>query len=49
VLQNAEVKERFASLSVDPGAARSREFADYVRREIAKYETLVKRLNIKAE
>ncbi len=48
-LQNAELKERFASLSVDPGGGTSREFADYVRQEIAKYDKLVKRLNIKAE
>jgi tripartite-type tricarboxylate transporter receptor subunit TctC len=48
-LQNAEVKERFASLSVDPGGGTSREFADYVRQEIAKYDALVKRLNIKSE
>jgi tripartite-type tricarboxylate transporter receptor subunit TctC len=48
-LRNAEVKERFAAVSVDPGGGSSREFADYVRREIAKYDTLVKRLNIKAE
>jgi tripartite-type tricarboxylate transporter receptor subunit TctC len=49
VLQNAEVKERFAGLSVDPGGGSSREFADYVRQEIAKYDALVKRLNIKTE
>jgi tripartite-type tricarboxylate transporter receptor subunit TctC len=49
LLQTAEVKERFATLSVDPGGGTSREFADYVRQEIAKYDALVKRLNIKAE
>jgi tripartite-type tricarboxylate transporter receptor subunit TctC len=49
VLQNAEVKERFAALSVDPGGGTSREFASYVADEIAKYDALVKRLNIKAE
>jgi tripartite-type tricarboxylate transporter receptor subunit TctC len=49
VLQNAEVKERFSALSVDPGGGTSREFAEYVRQEIAKYDTLVKRLNIKSE
>jgi tripartite-type tricarboxylate transporter receptor subunit TctC len=49
VLQNAEVKERFATLSVDPGGGTSREFANYVRAEIAKYDALVKRLNIKTE
>jgi tripartite-type tricarboxylate transporter receptor subunit TctC len=48
-LQNADVKERFAALSVDPGGGSSRDFADYVRQEIAKYDTLVKRLNIKTE
>jgi tripartite-type tricarboxylate transporter receptor subunit TctC len=48
-LQNAELKERFANLSVDPGGGTPREFADYVRQEIAKYDRLVNRLNIKAE
>jgi tripartite-type tricarboxylate transporter receptor subunit TctC len=48
-LQNAEVKERFAALSVDPGGGSSREFAAYVAEEIAKYDALVKRLGIKAE
>ncbi|MGZ5113085.1 MAG: Bug family tripartite tricarboxylate transporter substrate binding protein [Usitatibacter sp.] len=48
-LQNAEVKERFAALSVDPGGGSSREFADYVRQEIAKYDRIVKQLNIKSE
>ena len=48
-LQNAEVKERFAALSVDPGGGTSREFANYVRDEIAKYDALVKRLNIRTE
>jgi len=48
-LQNADVKERFAALSVDPGGGSSREFATYVAEEIAKYDALVKRLGIKAE
>ena len=48
-LQNAEVKERFAALSVDPGGGTSREFANYVRDEIVKYDALVKRLNIRTE
>jgi tripartite-type tricarboxylate transporter receptor subunit TctC len=48
-LHNAELKERFANLSVDPGGATPREFADYALREIAKYDKLVKQLNIKAE
>jgi len=48
-LQNAELKERFANLSVDPGGGTPREFADYVRLEIAKYGRLVKQLMITAE
>jgi tripartite-type tricarboxylate transporter receptor subunit TctC len=48
-LQNAEVRERFSSLSVEPGGGSSREFADYVRRENDKYRALVKRLGIKGE
>jgi tripartite-type tricarboxylate transporter receptor subunit TctC len=48
-LQNAELKERFAALSVDSGGGSSRDFADYVRQEIAKYDRIVKQLNIKAE
>jgi tripartite-type tricarboxylate transporter receptor subunit TctC len=49
ILRIPEVRERFASLSVEPGGGSSAEFADYVRAEIAKYDKLVKQLNIKAE
>ena len=49
VLQQADVKERFANLSVEPGGGTSREFADYLRQEITKYDKLVKQLNIKIE
>ena len=48
-LQNADLKERFTGLSVDPGGGSSREFADYVRQEIIKYDRIVKQLNIKPE
>jgi tripartite-type tricarboxylate transporter receptor subunit TctC len=48
-LRNADLKARFASLSVDPGDGTTREFADYVRQEIAKYAKLAKRLNIKLD
>jgi tripartite-type tricarboxylate transporter receptor subunit TctC len=48
-LQNPELKERFANLSVDPGGGTPQQFAQYVREEIAKYDKLVKKLNIKAE
>jgi tripartite-type tricarboxylate transporter receptor subunit TctC len=43
------VKEGFAALSVDAGGGTSREFADYVRQEILKYDALVKRLNIQEQ
>src|SRR5258708_34739559 len=48
-LQNAELKERFAGLSVDPGGGGSRDFADYVRQEIANSDRIVKHLNINPE
>jgi len=43
------VRERFASLSVDPGGGSSEKFAAYVRREVEKYARLVKQLDIKAD
>jgi tripartite-type tricarboxylate transporter receptor subunit TctC len=48
-LRNPEVRDRFAGLSVEPGGGSRAEFGDYVRREIAKYDKLVKQLGIKAE
>jgi tripartite-type tricarboxylate transporter receptor subunit TctC len=48
-LQQADLRERFANLSVEPGGGTPREFADYLRSEIAKYDKLVKQLDIKAE
>jgi tripartite-type tricarboxylate transporter receptor subunit TctC len=48
-LRAPEVRERFASLSVEPGGGSRAEFADYVRAEIAKYDRIVKQLAIKAE
>jgi tripartite-type tricarboxylate transporter receptor subunit TctC len=48
-LKAPDVRERFASLSVEPGSGSRAEFADYVRAEIAKYERIVKQLGIKGE
>ena len=48
-LQNAELRARFADLSVEPGGGTPQEFAAYIAREIAKYDRLVKALGIKAE
>ena len=48
-LRAPEVRERFASLSVEPGDGSRAAFADYVRAEIAKYDRIVKQLAIKAE
>jgi tripartite-type tricarboxylate transporter receptor subunit TctC len=48
-LKTPDVRERFASLSVEPGGGSRAEFADYVRAEIAKYDRIVKQLGIKAE
>jgi tripartite-type tricarboxylate transporter receptor subunit TctC len=48
-LQNAELRARFADLSVDPGGGTPQEFAAYIAREIEKYSRLVKSLNIRPE
>jgi tripartite-type tricarboxylate transporter receptor subunit TctC len=48
-LRDPELRARFAELSVDPGGGTASEFAAYVGREMARYEQLVKALNIKAE
>ncbi|HZR70602.1 MAG TPA: tripartite tricarboxylate transporter substrate binding protein [Burkholderiales bacterium] len=44
-----DVRERFASLSVEPGGGTSAEFAEYVKGEVGKYGRIVKQLEIKAE
>ena len=48
-LRAAEVRERLAGLSIEPGGGSRAEFAAYVRAEIAKYERIVKQLAIKAD
>lgn len=45
----ADVMERFANLSVEPGGGTPGEFTDYVRAEVVKYRALVDRLGIKLE
>jgi tripartite-type tricarboxylate transporter receptor subunit TctC len=48
-LRDPELRARFAELSVEPGGGSASEFAAYVTRELARYEQLVKALNIRAE
>ena len=48
-LRGADVRERLAGLSIEPGGGSRAEFAAYVRAEIAKYERIVKQLAIKAD
>jgi tripartite-type tricarboxylate transporter receptor subunit TctC len=48
-LRQADLKERLAGLAVEPGTGSRAEFGDYVRREVAKYEKLVKQLGIRSE
>ncbi len=48
-LRQADLKERLAGLAVEPGSGSRAEFGDYVRREVAKYEKLVKQLGIRSE
>jgi tripartite-type tricarboxylate transporter receptor subunit TctC len=49
ILKLPEARERFAGVGVEPGGGTSDEFAAYVRQEIAKYDKLVKQLDIKVE
>jgi tripartite-type tricarboxylate transporter receptor subunit TctC len=48
-LRAPDVRERFASLSVEPGGGSRAEFADYVRAEMAKYDRIVKQLGIRGD
>jgi len=48
-LRAADVRERLAGLSIEPGGGSRAEFADYVRAEIAKYQRIVKQLAIKGD
>lgn len=48
-LQNADMRERLAALAFDPVGGSPREFAAYVKAEIAKWGQVVRAGNIKAE
>lgn len=49
ILAAADVRERFASLGLEPHPGSPAEFADYVRREVAKWAKIVKTVGIKAD
>ena len=49
VMQQAEVKEKFASLGVDAVNGTPAELAAYMKSETAKYAKLIKEANIRAE
>ena len=48
-LQSADMRERLAALAFEPVGGTPREFADYVKAEIAKWGKVVRAGNIKAE
>jgi tripartite-type tricarboxylate transporter receptor subunit TctC len=49
VMQDREVKEKFASLGVDAVSGTPEQFAAYIKSEAAKYAKLIKQANIQAE
>jgi tripartite-type tricarboxylate transporter receptor subunit TctC len=49
VMQDAEVKEKFAQLGVEALSGTAEQFAAYMRAETAKYAKLIKEANIHAE
>jgi tripartite-type tricarboxylate transporter receptor subunit TctC len=49
ILQNADVRERFAGVSVDVGGGSAEDFANLVAADIAKYRALVRQLRIRTD
>lgn len=49
VLRLPEMKERFASLGQEVIAGTPEQFADYVRRDTARYAAIIKEINLSAE
>ena len=49
ILQNADVRERFAAVSVDVGGGSAEEFSNLVASDIAKYRALVRQLKIRTD
>jgi tripartite-type tricarboxylate transporter receptor subunit TctC len=48
-LRDPDLRERFSNLSVEPGGGSRAGFGDLVKREIVKYDKIVKQLAIKIE
>ena len=49
VLQQPDIKQRFAELSAEPGGMPPAEFGTFLRAELEKYGRLAKQANIKVE
>jgi tripartite-type tricarboxylate transporter receptor subunit TctC len=49
ILRQPDVKERFATLGIDPGGMSSSEFADFQQTEIAKWAKVVKEAKLKID
>jgi tripartite-type tricarboxylate transporter receptor subunit TctC len=44
-----ELKERLAAMATDPATSTPEEFADYIKREIAKWGEVVRQAGLKAD
>jgi tripartite-type tricarboxylate transporter receptor subunit TctC len=49
VMHAPEVKERLASMATDPVTSTPEEFADYIKKEIAKWGDVVRKAGLKAD
>ena len=49
ILKEPEVKERFATLGIEPGDMTTREFVEFQKAEIAKWAKVVKEANLKID
>jgi len=49
IMHSPELKERLAAMATDPATSTPEEFADYIKREIAKWGEVVRQAGLKAD
>ena len=49
IMHSSDLKERLAAMATDPATSTPEEFADYIKREIAKWAEVVRQAGLKAD
>src|SRR5467141_5440031 len=49
IMHSSDLKERLAAMATDPATSTPEEFADYIKREIAKWGEVVRQAGVKAD